>query len=144
LFRGGIIAEGLADVGESVDVSWAENEAAAELERVPSQLVLAVAGGFGAGSGGGVFGSEQVKEVRAAQAGGLVRFAIFINQERERDAGVFAEHSGVRAVAEADRGKGCSFLLKFGFVFAQLRGVLAAEDSAIVAKEDDDGGVVLP
>jgi hypothetical protein len=29
-------------------------------------------------------------------------------------------------------------------VFAQLRDVLAAEDSSIVAKKDDDGGMVLP
>jgi hypothetical protein len=29
-------------------------------------------------------------------------------------------------------------------VFAQLRDVLAAEDSAVVAEEDEDGGIVFP
>jgi hypothetical protein len=29
-------------------------------------------------------------------------------------------------------------------VFAQLRDVLAAEDSAVVAEEDDDGGIRFP
>jgi len=29
-------------------------------------------------------------------------------------------------------------------VFAQLRDVLAAEDSAVVAKENQDGGIVFP
>ena len=29
-------------------------------------------------------------------------------------------------------------------MFAQLRDVLAAEDSAVVAEEDDDGGIAFP
>jgi hypothetical protein len=29
-------------------------------------------------------------------------------------------------------------------LFAQLRDVLAAEDSSVVAKEDEDGGIVFP
>jgi hypothetical protein len=41
----GIVAKRLADVRESIYVSWAEDEAAAELERILPQLVLRMAGG---------------------------------------------------------------------------------------------------
>ena len=45
---GGVVAEGLAEVGEAVDVARAEDEAAAELEGIAAKLVLLVAGGAGA------------------------------------------------------------------------------------------------
>jgi hypothetical protein len=35
-------------------------------------------------------------------------------------------------------------LLEFVFVFAQLRDMLAAEDSTVVPQEDNDGGIGLP
>jgi hypothetical protein len=37
-----------------------------------------------------------------------------------------------------------AFLLKLGFKFAQLRDVLSAEDSTVVAKEDHNGRSALP
>ena len=37
-----------------------------------------------------------------------------------------------------------AFPLELGFKFAQLRDVLSAEDSTVVAKEDHDGGSTLP
>ena len=37
-----------------------------------------------------------------------------------------------------------AFLLEFGFEFAQLRDMLSAEDSTVMAKEDHHGGSTLP
>ena len=47
-------------------------------------------------------------------------------------------------VAETDGGEGGVFSAEGLLVFAQLRDVLAAEDSAVVAKEDEDGGIGFP
>src|SRR5271166_162606 len=79
-FDRGVVAEGLADVGVAVDVAGAEDEAAAELEWICAQLVLAVAGRLGAFAGGGVFAAQQVQDVGRLEAGGLVGFAIGVDQ----------------------------------------------------------------
>jgi len=47
-------------------------------------------------------------------------------------------------VAEANGSQSRSGLREFGLVLAQLRDMLAAEDSAVVAKEDHHGGMALP
>jgi len=55
-----------------------------------------------------------------------------------------AEETGVIAVTKADGGQGCAFTEEGWLIFAQLRDVLAAEDSAKVAEKDDYGWFVLP
>lgn len=60
------------------------------------------------------------------------------------DAGIFAKHAGVIRVGQADGGERRAFGFELVFVGAQLRGVLAAEDSAVVAQKHDDGGVLFP
>jgi hypothetical protein len=47
-------------------------------------------------------------------------------------------------VAQPDGGQAGSFLAKLRFVLAQLRDVLAAEDSAIVPQKDHDRGPFGP
>jgi hypothetical protein len=47
-------------------------------------------------------------------------------------------------LAKSNRGQRCSGTPEVVLVFAQLRDVLAAKDSAIMPKEDDHGGTVLP
>jgi hypothetical protein len=47
-------------------------------------------------------------------------------------------------IAEADSGEGGVFGAEGLLVLAQLRDVLAAEDSAVVAEEDEDGGIRFP
>lgn len=56
----------------------------------------------------------------------------------------FAEDAGVDRVAEADGGQRSAFAVESVLVFAQLRDVLTAEDSAIVTKKDDYRGSFLP
>ena len=60
------------------------------------------------------------------------------------DASFFAENAGIIAVAQADGGQGGAFVQEHFLVFAQLRDVLVAKNSAIVTKEDDDREIVLP
>jgi hypothetical protein len=47
-------------------------------------------------------------------------------------------------IAESNRGQRCSGAPEVVLVFAQLRDVLAAKDSAIMPKEDNHCGTVLP
>ena len=56
----------------------------------------------------------------------------------------FAEDAGVGGVAKTDGGERSAFGVEGLQVFAQLRDVLTAEDSAIVTKEDDYRGSFLP
>jgi len=69
---------------------------------------------------------------------------MLVDQEGEVDAGFLLEEAGVVGVAETDGGEGGALFTKGLLVFAQLRDVLAAEDSAVVAKEDEDGGICFP
>ena len=54
------------------------------------------------------------------------------------------EDAGVVGVAKADGGEGGAFSTEGLLVFAQLRDVLATEDSAVVAEKDEDGRIVFP
>ena len=47
-------------------------------------------------------------------------------------------------VAESNRSQGSSGLLKLGLVLAQLRDMLAAEDSPVVAEEDNNSEILFP
>jgi len=47
-------------------------------------------------------------------------------------------------VPEADSGEGGVFAAEGLLVFAQLRDVFAAEDSAVVTEKDEDGRIVFP
>jgi hypothetical protein len=69
---------------------------------------------------------------------------VFVNEKWEIDFGFLLEEAGVVRVAEADGGEGGAFFAEGLLVFAQLRDVLAAKDSAVVAQEDKDGGIAFP
>src|SRR5260370_6035201 len=70
--------------------------------------------------------------------------AVLGDQQREADVSFFAELAGVIAIAESDGGQACSTFLELALVFAQLRDMLAAENSAVVAEEDDHGRMIFP
>jgi hypothetical protein len=75
---------------------------------------------------------------------GTVGFALFVDQQWEGDAGVFPKMASVVEVAQADRDKPGALARKSLLVFAQLRDVLAAEDSAVVTKEHNYRWRVCP
>jgi hypothetical protein len=138
------VTEGLADVGEEVHIAGTKHKTAAELERVLAELVLAMAGGCGAPARDLVVFPQEMQQVGFAQFGRFVRVTLLVNQERELNAGFFAEELCVVHVAKADGGESRSFRAECLLVFAQLRDVLAAEDSAPVAKKNKHRWAVRP
>ena len=131
-------------MGEAVDVAWAEDEGAAELEGIAAEFVLVMTGGTGAFAAYEIVAAEEMEEVGGFEIGDLVGLAVLVDEQGEVDFGFLLEEAGVIGVAEADGGEGDAFFAEGLLVFAQLRDVFAAEDSAVVAEENQDGGIVFP
>jgi len=131
-------------VGETVNVAGAEDEGAAELEGVAAEFVLVVAGGTGAFAALEIVATEEVEEVGFAEVGELVGLAVGVDEEGEVDAGFLLKEKSVAGVAKTDGGEGRVLGAECWLVFAQLRDVFAAEDSAVVAEECEDDGVRFP
>ena len=131
-------------MGKAVQVAWPEYEAPAQLKRVPAQSVLRLAGCFGPRAGAKVVFPQKVHEIRRRQLQSLIGFTRFVHQQGKGDAGLFTEGPGISAVAKANGGQSGSTFAKCRFATAQLRDVLAAEDSTVVPQEHDDGGLAQP
>ena len=129
---------------EAVHVAGPEDEAAAKLERILPQLMLVVAPAAGTLARGVVFRPQQVQQVGALQSRGMVGAALLVDQEWEGYAGFFTKHARVCRVAKADRRQIDASIAKFLLVCAQLRDMLTAEDSTIMAQEDHGRGLALP
>jgi hypothetical protein len=114
------------------------------LERIPPKLVLLVAGCPGSGSGFSVVAPQDVKHISRFQGCGLVGFPFSIDQQWKRDTGLITKEAGIMYIPEPHRSQRGSGSPEVVLVFAQLRDVLAAKDSAIMPKEDHYGGTVLP
>ena len=139
-----IVAERAADVDIPVHVARSENEAAPKLKRILANLMLPVAGGPGAVAGGFIVAPKHVQKVCAAQAGGVVRQPLLVDQQRKRNARILPEQARIGCVAESDGRQVGAPLSEGLLVCAQLRDVLAAEDSTVVAQEDHHGRLPLP
>jgi hypothetical protein len=131
-------------MGETVGVAGAEDEGATQLEGIAAEFVLLVAGCAGAFAAFEIIAAEEMEDVGGFKIGDFVGLAALVDEEWEVDAGFLLKDAGVVCVAEADGGEGGMFFAKGLLVFAQLRNVLAAEDSAVVAKEDEDSGIRFP
>jgi hypothetical protein len=122
-------------MGEAVDVSGSEEEAAAQLEGVRSELTLMMTSGASEIKTSGIVAAKDVEQVRGTQIRYAIGLALRVDQQRKRDFGFFAEAAGVVEIAEADDGEGCALIAKCLFEGAQLRDVLAAENSSIVTQK---------
>ena len=87
---------------------------------------------------------EEVEEVRLPQVRDLVGEAFFVDQQGEGDLRLLAEEPGVVGVPKTDYGEGCPGFLNLQLMIAQLRDMLAAEDSSIVTQEDEHRGSFFP
>ena len=87
----GVITEGLAEVGEAVDVAWAEDEGAAELEGIASEFVLVMTGGEGAFAAFEIIAAEEMEEVGGFEIGDLVGLAVLVDEQGEVDFGFLLE-----------------------------------------------------
>jgi hypothetical protein len=83
-----------------------------------------------------VIRTKDMEQITGPQFGNAISNAFFIDEQRERDAGLLPEKTAIGLVTQPDRGNAGSFMVKLRLVLAQLRDVLAAEDSAIVPQKD--------
>ena len=142
--RRGVIAKSLAYMDEQVFIPGCKHKAAAELKRIFSQAMLFVSCGFCSLAGLQVVFAQQVEQGSVAQPNSFIGFAFVVDEKRKLDAGFLAEEPGIACIAQPDDSEMSAFLLELGFKFAQLRDVLSAEDSTVVAKKDDHGRSTLP
>jgi hypothetical protein len=143
--RGGCaVAKGLAEVGEVIRISWAKDEAAAKLKRIQPQFVLTMPGGASAITALEIVGAKYVKQIGRAEVGDFVGPAPFIDEQGKVDSRFFAENTGIVAVSKTDGCEGSAFVEEGLLVFAQLRDVLAAKNSPVVTKKNDNGRLGLP
>ena len=85
-----------------------------------------------------------MKERAVQQPDSTICLPLGIDQKWERDSSLFAKDLGIVCVAQADGGQPSALSAERLFVVAQLRDVLAAEDSSIVAQEGDHRRLVGP
>jgi hypothetical protein len=129
---------------EEVAVSRSKNEACAELERIFPEPMLAVAGGFRAGTRFGVIKAKEMEQVCRFQSHSPVGGSLGIDQKRKCNTGFVAEQPGIVHIAQTDRDQSRAGLLELALVLAQLRDVLATDDSAVMPQEDDNGRILFP
>jgi len=142
--QAGVVAERLADVREPVYISWSENKAAAELKRICAQLMLHMARCARPPPCFRIIASQEMQDISGLQLRRAIGLPLLIDQERKGDAGLFAKFACIDPVSQADCSQCSSFVAKSLCVFAQLRGMLAAEDSSIVAQENNDSRLFVP
>ena len=85
-----------------------------------------------------------MKKGCASETRRTIRLSLLVNQEREGDPTFSAESLGVAQVTKPDGGQPRTLLPECLLVIAQLCDVLAAEDSAVVAKECDHCRTIGP
>ena len=115
-----------------VDVTRSKYKRPAELKRVLAQLGLAEAACASALSRGGIVPAEQVEEVCALETDGPIRNPIFVDQQWKRDSSFFSKQTRIIPVSQPYGCQGGARCLEISLVFAQLRDMLAAENSAVV------------
>lgn len=129
---------------EAVNISRRKHKTAAQLKWISSQAMLAHADCLGSFASASVVSAQQMKQVGLLEAYDSVSFTLIINQKREGDAGLLAEMTGIGRIAEADGCQTRALFAKLLFKFAQLRNMLAAEDSTVMPEKDDHGGCITP
>ena len=128
-----VVAESLAYVSVNIYIAWSKDETSAQLEWVLAQLVLLVTGRFGTCSHRSVVTSKQMQKIRFLETRHSIRLPLFVDEQRKSDAGLFAEELCVGSIAQSHSRQIYSSFAEGLFVFAQLRHVLTAENSAVVA-----------
>jgi hypothetical protein len=134
----------LADVRESIHVSGPEDEAGAKLERVLAEFVLRMAGSTCSLPRFRIVAAQKMKEISGLQFRGAIGLPQLVNQKRERNAGLFPKLAGIDPVSQSYGCECCSLIAKSLGVLAQLRGMLAAKNSSIMAQENNHRELFVP
>jgi hypothetical protein len=135
--HGSIITKRLTDVHETIHIPRPENKTRAELKRILAEFVLVVSRRIGAFSGDGILASQQMKQRGLLQFSCAISFHLRIHKKGKCDACLFAENPRIAQITQPDRREICAARLDFLLVLAQLRDVLAAKHSAVVAQKND-------
>lgn len=106
--------------------------------------MLAVSAGLGAFAGVPVVFAEQVKQRCLFQFDGAIGFLALIYQQGKFDPCFFPKSLRIVQIAHAYGGQARSFIAECRLRLTQLRNVLAAEDSAVMAQEDQHYRVIRP
>jgi hypothetical protein len=139
-----IVAKSFADVREAVDIPRAEHKTSAKLKWILSQFVLMMPRGAGALARFYVVLPKEVQEVGVAKFRRAIGLPLLVDQQRKSDARFLAKQPRVIAIAQSDGRQRGSFAQESLLVFAQLRDMLAAEDSSIVPQENQHGRLARP
>jgi hypothetical protein len=131
-------------VGEAIDIPWAKDETTAQLKGIQPKFVLTMPGDASAIAALEIVAAKYVKHIGDAQVGEFVSLALLVDKQGKVDSRIFLENTRVVAIAKADGCEGSTFVEEGLLVFAQLRDVLTAKNSSIVAKKNDDCRLVLP
>ena len=118
---------------KAVDVPRPENKTRAELKRIFAEFMLVMPGRIGAFPRNCILASQQVKQGSFLEFGRAIGFPLRVNEQRKRDACLFAENPRIAHITKPDRGEIRAARLDFLLVLAQLRDVLAAKHSAVMA-----------
>jgi hypothetical protein len=141
---GAALSPKVSHVNKEIFIPRRKHKTAAKLQRIFSQAMLLMSGGLSATAGLHIIAAQQMKQGSVAQANGFIGLALVINQKWKLDAGFLSKEFGITHVAQANGRKTRAFLFELVFKFAQLRDMLTAEDSTIVAKEDQHRRSALP
>ena len=129
---------------EAIDVAWPEHKASTELKRILPGRVLPMAGRACPLAIGHVPASHEVQQAGGAQPGCSIRLAAFIDEQRKGDPRLLLKRPRIRATAKTNGGERSALLPECVLVSAQLRDMLAAENSPIVPKEHEHDWVGRP
>ena len=124
---------------EQVHIPWTKHKTPAKLKWVFPQSVLAMPSGLSARPRFRIVLAQQMQDVRLPQSHGQVCHALLVDQQRKRDAGLFTKCPRIDPIPQPDSGQ-----IQRVLVFAQLRDVLAAEDSPIVTEKNQHRRRRLP
>ena len=142
--RSCVVAEGFTEVGEAIDISRREDEAAAKLEGIRAKFVLLMTGRPRALAALEIVAASEVQQIGGREISDGVGLALFVDQQRKIDARFFTENAGIVAVAKTDGSEGSAFVQEGLLVFAQLRDVLTAKNSSVVPQKNDHRRPALP
>jgi hypothetical protein len=127
-----------------IDVSGTEHKTSSELKRVLACALLPVACHAGAASRLRIIAAKQMQQVGFAEPNSAVCTALLVDQERELDTCFLPENTRVVLVSQPYGSQARSFLFKLVLMFTQLRDVLPAKNSSVVAKKDEHGRRAFP
>lgn len=127
-----------------VHVAGSEYEASAQLKWVFPEFVLLVACGARSFTRLGVVAAQKVEKISGFQLCRLIRLPFFVDEQRKCDSRFLPKLPGVDDVAQANRAERSSFVANRLLVLAQLRDMLAAEDSAVVPQKDNHRRLLVP